>query len=130
VWRSVHRPTNLGCTSSSGERHESAADHHQSARHRPLQVHHAAGLPASLSGATGEYHFKCRNRGQQALSALQGEIEAQIAHLCTLRFLPEELAYLRTLRFIKEDFVDYLELFQFRRASSASRHRRTPPGSW
>ena len=65
-------------------------------------------------GATGEYHFKCRNRGQQALSALQSEIEAQIAHLCTLRFLPEELAYLRTLRFIKEDFVDYLELFQFR----------------
>jgi nicotinate phosphoribosyltransferase len=69
----------------------------------------------SAPGAEGEYRFKCRNRTVNPLAALQGEIEAQIDHLCTLRFRPEELAYLRGLRFIKSDFVDYLELFQFRR---------------
>lgn len=66
-------------------------------------------------GAEGEYRFKCRNRPARPLTALQAEIERQIDHLCTLRFRPEELAYLRTLRFLRSDFVDYLELFQFRR---------------
>jgi len=66
-------------------------------------------------GAEGEYRFKCRNRTLNPLSALQGEIEAQIDHLCTLRLRQEELDYLRGLRFIRSDFVDYLELFQFRR---------------
>jgi nicotinate phosphoribosyltransferase len=66
-------------------------------------------------GAEGEYRFKCRNRPEASLAALKDEIEAQIDHLCTLRLRPEELDYLRGLRFIKSDFVDYLELFQFRR---------------
>jgi nicotinate phosphoribosyltransferase len=66
-------------------------------------------------GAVGEYRFVCRNRAQTPLASFKQEIEAQIDHLCTLRFLPEELDYLRSLRFMKSDFVDYLELFQFRR---------------
>jgi nicotinate phosphoribosyltransferase len=66
-------------------------------------------------GAEGEYRFKCRNPTCNPLAALQGEIEAQIDHLCTLRLRPDELAYLRSLRFMRSDFVDYLELFQFRR---------------
>ncbi|MBI3898142.1 MAG: nicotinate phosphoribosyltransferase [Gammaproteobacteria bacterium] len=66
-------------------------------------------------GAEGEYRFKCRNRSNISLASFKNEIEAQIDHLCTLRFQPEELAYLRTLRFIKSDFVDFLDLFQFRR---------------
>lgn len=66
-------------------------------------------------GAEGEYRFKCRNKTLNPLSALRAEIEAQIDHLCTLRFRAEELEYLRSLRFMKSDFVDYLEMFQFRR---------------
>jgi nicotinate phosphoribosyltransferase len=66
-------------------------------------------------GATGEYRFKSRIRPDVALAGFRAEIEAQIDHLCTLRFQPEELAYLRTLRFIKPDLIDYLDLFQFRR---------------
>lgn len=66
-------------------------------------------------GAEGEYRFKCRNRPVIPLALLREEIEAQIDHLCTLRFRHEELGYLRSLRFIRGDFVDYLELFQFGR---------------
>jgi len=66
-------------------------------------------------GAAGEYRFKCRNTPVVPLSSLKGEVDAQIDHLCTLRFLPEELDYLGSLRFIKSDLVDYLDLFQFRR---------------
>ena len=65
-------------------------------------------------GATGEYRFKCRNKPSLALSSFAGEIEAQLDHLCTLRFQAEELDYLAGLRFIKSDLVDYLDLFQFR----------------
>jgi len=65
--------------------------------------------------AEGEYRFRCRNRPSVPLTRFREEIEAQLDHLCTLRFRPEELAYLRSLRFIKPDFVDYLELFQLRR---------------
>jgi nicotinate phosphoribosyltransferase len=65
--------------------------------------------------ATGEYRFQNRASGTMPLARLREEVEAQIDHLCTLRFRPEELAYLRGLRFMKSDFVDYLELFQFRR---------------
>ena len=65
--------------------------------------------------ATGEYRFQNRAGAAMPLGALRDEVEAQIDHLCTLRFTPGELTYLRGLRFIKSDFVDYLELFQFRR---------------
>jgi nicotinate phosphoribosyltransferase len=65
--------------------------------------------------ATGEYRFVCRGGAVEPLSGLKDEMEAQVDHLCTLRFQPEELSYLRGLRFIKPDLVDYLDLFQFRR---------------
>jgi nicotinate phosphoribosyltransferase len=77
-------------------------------------------------GATGEYRFHCRGGAVRQLSRFREEIEAQVDHLCTLRFRPEELEYLGTWRFIKPDLVDYLDLFQFRRrfiriAESAAR---------
>ncbi|QDQ25426.1 nicotinate phosphoribosyltransferase [Chitinimonas arctica] len=62
-----------------------------------------------------EYTFKCRNRPELPLAALRGEIEAQLDHLCGLRFGEDELAYLGGLRFIKSDFVDFLRLFQLQR---------------
>jgi nicotinate phosphoribosyltransferase len=66
-------------------------------------------------GATGEYRFTNRSSAPVPLRQHRREIEAQIDHLCTLRFQPDELEYLRGLRFIKPDLVDYLDLFQFRR---------------
>ena len=66
-------------------------------------------------GATGVYRFLCRKGAQRPLASFRDEIEAQIDHLCSLRFRPEELEYLRGLRFMKPDVVDYLDLFQFRR---------------
>ncbi len=65
--------------------------------------------------ATGEYRFLNRAASTMPLAGLAREVEAQIDHLCTLRFTADELAYLRSLRFIKSDFADYLELFQLRR---------------
>ena len=39
------------------------------------------------------------------------EINAQIDHLCSLRFRKEELEYLRSIRFIKGDYVEFLRLW-------------------
>ena len=39
------------------------------------------------------------------------EINAQVDHLCTLRFKKEELDYLRSIRFIKNDYVEFLRLW-------------------
>ncbi|MEN9658233.1 MAG: nicotinate phosphoribosyltransferase [Pseudomonadota bacterium] len=61
------------------------------------------------------YAFKCRNTPERPLAALQAELEAQLDHLCSLRFSEAELAYLAKLRFIKSDFVDFLRLFQLQR---------------
>ena len=58
-----------------------------------------------------EYRFKCRTPGVDLVPYI-GQIEEQIAHLCTLRFDESELDYLRQMRFIKSDFVDFLGLFQ------------------
>jgi nicotinate phosphoribosyltransferase len=58
-----------------------------------------------------EYRFKCRTPGVDLVSCL-GEIRAELAALCALRFTPPELEYLRGWRFIKSDFVDFLGLFQ------------------
>jgi nicotinate phosphoribosyltransferase len=65
-------------------------------------------------GAQVEYRFKCRTPGIDLASCIP-EIEDEIAHLCTLRFTPDELRWLRSLRFIKSDFVDFLDLFQMNR---------------
>jgi nicotinate phosphoribosyltransferase len=39
------------------------------------------------------------------------EINAQIDHLCTLKFNEVELNYLRSIRFIKDDYVEFLRLW-------------------
>ena len=79
-------------------------------------------------GATGEYRFRNRGGIEAPLGPYRAEIEAQIDHLCTLRFQPDELDYLRSLRFLKPDLVDYLDLFQFRRRFIAVLESATEPG--
>ena len=59
----------------------------------------------------GEYYFKCRNEGVVFSQEVVDEINAQIDHLCTLRFTKEELDYLRSIRFIKSDYVEFLRLW-------------------
>ncbi len=60
---------------------------------------------------TGEYFFKCRNEGVIFTPEMLEEINAQIDHLCQLRFSKEELDYLRSIRFIKSDYVEFLRLW-------------------
>ena len=59
----------------------------------------------------GTYLFKCRNAGVKFTKEMMDEINAQIDHLCTLRFTDEELDYLASLRFIKPDFVEFLRIW-------------------
>ncbi len=66
-------------------------------------------------GAQVEYKFKCRNPGTN-LQAVLDDINREVDHLCSLRFKKNELDYLESLRFIKSDFVDFLEVFQFKRS--------------
>src|SRR5690606_835541 len=65
--------------------------------------------------AQAEYRFICRVPPEHPLAALAPDVAAQLDHLCTLRFTPDELDYLRGLRYIKPDFVDFLSLFHFQR---------------
>ena len=60
----------------------------------------------------GEYYFKCRNSGVNFSQEIVDEINAQIDHLCTLRFTKQELDYLRSIRFIKNDYVEFLRLWR------------------
>lgn len=60
---------------------------------------------------TGEYHFKCRNQGVVFTDEMLDEINAQIDHLCSLRFSQEELDYLGSIRFIKPDYIEFLRLW-------------------
>ena len=59
----------------------------------------------------GTYIFKCRNEGVEFTEEMVNEINAQIDHLCTLKFSDEELDYLGTLRFIKSDYIEFLRLW-------------------
>lgn len=59
----------------------------------------------------GTYIFKCRNKDVKFTKAMVDEINAQIGHLCTLRFTDEELEYLGSLRFIKQDYIEFLRLW-------------------
>lgn len=59
----------------------------------------------------GVYIFKCRNKGVKFTEEMVDEINAQIDHLCTLKFTDEELDYLGSLRFIKSDYVEFLRLW-------------------
>ncbi len=60
---------------------------------------------------SGEYYFRCRNEGVKFTQEMFDEINAQIDHLCTLRFRRDELDYLRSIRFIKNDYVEFLRLW-------------------
>ena len=60
----------------------------------------------------GEYYFRCRSEGVRFTPEMLEEINAQIDHLCTLTFRPEELDYLRSIRFIKPDYVEFLRLWR------------------
>ena len=60
----------------------------------------------------GEYYFKCRNEDTVFTPEMAEEINAQIDHLCTLRFSKKELDYLRSIRFIKNDYVEFLRLWR------------------
>lgn len=59
----------------------------------------------------GTYLFKCRNKDVEFTQEMVDEINAQIDHLCTLKFADEELDYLGSLRFIKSDYVEFLRLW-------------------
>lgn len=59
----------------------------------------------------GTYIFKCRNEGVKFTPEMVDEINAQIDHLCTLRFNDEELDYLESIPFIKSDYVEFLRLW-------------------
>lgn len=60
---------------------------------------------------SGKYMFKCRNEGVIFTPEMFDEINAQIDHLCTLKFTKEELDYLRSIRYIKTDYVEFLRLW-------------------
>ena len=61
---------------------------------------------------SGEYYFKCRNNDVVFTPEMVEEINAQIDHLCTLKFTKAELDYLRSIRFIKDDYVEFLRLWR------------------
>lgn len=60
----------------------------------------------------GQYHFKCRNAGVKFTPEMLEEINAQIDHLCTLRFTQDELNYLSKIRFMKRGFINFLRFWQ------------------
>lgn len=59
----------------------------------------------------GTYMFKCRNEGVTFTPEMVDEINAQIDHLCTLRFTDEELNYLNSIPFLKGWFIEYLRIW-------------------
>ncbi len=59
----------------------------------------------------GQYFFKCRNTDVVFTEEMADEINAQVDHLCSLRFTNDELDYLRSIRFIKNDYVEFLRLW-------------------
>lgn len=63
------------------------------------------------TGLTGQYCFKCRNRGVRFTPEMVQEIKEQVHHLCQLRYTKEELDYLRSIRFIKPDYVEFLSFW-------------------
>lgn len=59
----------------------------------------------------GKYLFKCRNNDVIFTEEMVEEINAQIDHLCTLKFSEDELDYLNSISFIKSDYVEFLRLW-------------------
>lgn len=68
-------------------------------------------------GNTATYRFVCRNKPLIPLGSLVDEINAQLDHLCALRFTPDELAYLSKRPYLKSDLLEFLRIFQLNRAS-------------
>lgn len=64
---------------------------------------------------TAEYRFVCRNTPAFPLAELANAVNAQLDHLCSLRFTPDELDYLAERRYIKPDFIQFLRIFQLHR---------------
>lgn len=60
---------------------------------------------------SGQYFFKCRNSDVIFTQEMADEINAQIDHLCSLKFTKDELNYLRSIRFLKNDYVEFLRLW-------------------
>ena len=60
----------------------------------------------------GQYYFKCRNKDVVFTREMFEEINAQVDHLCSLKFTKAELDYLRSIRFIKDDYVEFLRLWR------------------
>jgi len=63
-----------------------------------------------------QYEFVCRNTPAYPLTELLDAVNAELDHLCALRFTQADLDYLGGMRFIKSDFIDFLRIFQFQRA--------------
>ncbi len=78
-------------------------------------------------GAIVQYRFKCRTPGID-LAQFIDQINAEIDHLCRLRFSAEELDYLASLRYMKKDFIDFLGLFRLDRKYIDLRPSATVPG--
>ena len=68
-----------------------------------------------------EYTFVCRNEPAYPLAQLAHEVNAQLDHLCALKFRADELAYLGSWRFMKSDFIDFLRIFHFQREFISAR---------
>ena len=92
--------------------------------------------------AQAEYRFVCRNQAHFPLATLLPQLNAELDHLCTLRFTAQELDYLFSLgtlsseektyfdalygadeaarvrprKFIKRDFIEFLRIFQLNRS--------------
>jgi nicotinate phosphoribosyltransferase len=69
-----------------------------------------------------EFAFKCRNKEAIDWRPLVDEINAEVGHLCTLRFTEDELTWLSTIRYrnntvlcFQPDFIDMLRLLQLNR---------------
>lgn len=75
-----------------------------------------------------EYQFRCRTDGVDLVSKID-RINAEIDHLCELKFQPDEIEYLRSLRFMKSSFVDMLENFSFKRKYINVKPSILKPGS-
>ncbi len=81
-----------------------------------------------------KYKFRCRTQGIDLRPYIQ-EIAAEIDHLCTLQFTPEELEYLSQLNFIKPNYIRHLRVFRFDRSDivikeGAENLELTIRGSW
>ena len=68
----------------------------------------------NFPGAIADYEFVLRSKGVD-LRPYRRDIELEIDHLCSLKFVAEDLDYLSTLLFIKGSFLNFLEDFRLKR---------------